>query len=80
MTNKHIDIWEEIVSSEDEKTLALKSATSNGLQWTSTSRVESPDGNGFIPGIYRMRFAKAPKRNVIKFSGYDPTEKRLGRR
>lgn len=73
MTNKHCDVWEEIVTSDEQKRAALKAATSNGLQWISTSRVESPDGNGFIPGAYRMRFAEPPrrKRAPIKFAGHD---------
>jgi hypothetical protein len=73
MTNRHCDVWEQIVSTEDEKKAALRAAVSNRLQWISTSRVESPDGKGFIPGVYRMRFAEVPsrKRAPIKFAGYD---------
>jgi ABC-type phosphate transport system permease subunit len=78
MTNKHCEFWEEIVSSEDEKKAVLDAAAKKGLQWVSTSRVEIPFG--FAPGVYRMRFAKRPERKVIKFAGYDPTEKKLGRR
>lgn len=71
MTNKHCDVWEEIVSSEDDKRAALRVATSKCMQWISTSRVESLDGKGFIPGVYRMRFAKPIKkvRKLIPFVG-----------
>jgi hypothetical protein len=78
MTNKHCEFWEEIVTSDSQKRAALEAAADKGLQWVSTSRVEGH--GGFIPGAYRMRFAKRPERKVIKFAGYDPTEKRLGRR
>ncbi|MBX5131628.1 hypothetical protein HJB80_02835 [Rhizobium lentis] len=78
MSNKHCEFWEEIVSSDAEKKAALAAAELKRLSWVSTSRVESPYGDGFIPGVYRMRFAK--KRKVIKFAGYDPREKRMGRR
>ncbi|MBY3073421.1 hypothetical protein HFO71_24210 [Rhizobium laguerreae] len=71
MSNKHCEFWEEIVTSEEQKRDALKAATSNGLQWVSTSRVEGRDG--FIPGAYRMRFAERPQRQraPIKFAGHD---------
>lgn len=80
MTNKHCEFWEEIVGSEEDKKTALEAATRKGLQWVSTSRIQDPESPGFIPHVYRMRFAKRPGRKVIKFVGYAPTEKKLGRR
>jgi hypothetical protein len=79
MSNKHCEFWEEIIGYEDDKKAALAAAARKGLQWVSTSRVEDPERPGFIPHVYRMRFARKRK-VVIKFAGYDPREKKLGRR
>jgi hypothetical protein len=80
MSNKHCEFWEEIVGSDEDKKAVLAAAARKGLQWVSTSRVQDPERPGFIPGVYRMRFTKKAERKVIKFAGYDPSEKKLGRR
>lgn len=72
MANKHCDVWEEIVKTDEEKRAVLAKAKAAGLQWVSSSRVERPDGKGFIPHIYRMRFVesiKKERRKLIPFVG-----------
>lgn len=53
------NIWEQVVSSNEEKAAAKAEAERRGLRWMSSSLVNHPTKPGHIlKNTYRMRFAK----------------------